>query len=203
MAELIPEAAEAFQANRISVGHALLIARLPHEQQHQALEAALREDWRSKDKQVVSVRELSQWIRENLMLTLADAVFDREDPELVLAGACVTCPKRTGANTALFDDFAQDDRCLNAVCFNAKVDAHIARQKQNIEGLIQITRAYYTNGKAEEEVVTRKEYTVIEPDTEKNAEGHQNPPCSKATSAIVVARQTEPPGRTESGSTAA
>jgi ParB family chromosome partitioning protein len=47
-------------------------------------------------------------------------------------------------NAALFDDFIpQDDRCLSASCFREKVDAHIARQKQNTEGLIQITRAYY------------------------------------------------------------
>jgi ParB family transcriptional regulator, chromosome partitioning protein len=192
MAELIAEAAEAFQVNQITVGHALLIARLPQEQQRQALEATFREDWRSKDKQVVSLRELSQWIRENLMLNLADAVFDHEDPHLVpAAGACVSCPKRTGANTALFDNFfPQDDRCLLATCFREKVDAHIARQKQNIEGLIQITRAYYTNGKGEEQVLTRNEYTVIEPEKEKHAD-HENPPCSKATSAIVV----EGPGK--------
>ncbi|MGA8597061.1 MAG: hypothetical protein WB676_20300 [Bryobacteraceae bacterium] len=136
---------------------------------------------------MISVRELSQWIRENLMLTLADAVFDREDPDLVpAAGACITCLKRTGANTALFDDFFQDDRCLSASCFREKVDAHIARQKQNIDGLVQITRAYYTNSKGEEQVLTRNEYTVIEPDTEKDAEGRENPPCAKATNAIVV-----------------
>jgi ParB family chromosome partitioning protein len=89
-------------------------------------------------------------IRENVMLTLADAVFDCEDAELVpAAGACVACPKRTGANTALFDDFAQDDRCMDAECFKSKVDAHIAIQKQKTEGLVQITRAYYTNAKGD------------------------------------------------------
>ena len=68
MAELILEAAEVFQANQITAGHAVLIARLPQEQQKQALDAAFREDWRSKEKHVISVRELAQWIRENLML---------------------------------------------------------------------------------------------------------------------------------------
>jgi ParB family chromosome partitioning protein len=124
MAELIPSAAEAFQANRITAGHAALIARLPVEQQQQALDAAFREDWRSKEKHAVSVRELGQWIRDSLMLTLADAVFDRADAELVpAAGACVTCSKRTGANIALFDDFEQDDKCLDGKCFNSKIDA--------------------------------------------------------------------------------
>jgi hypothetical protein len=86
---------------------------LPQEQQKDALAAAFREDWRTREKHAVPVRELAQWIRENVMLTLAGAVFDCEDAGLVpAAGACVTCPRRTGANTALFDDFAQDDRCM-------------------------------------------------------------------------------------------
>jgi ParB family transcriptional regulator, chromosome partitioning protein len=194
MAELIPEVAEVFQANQITAGHAVLIARLPQEQQQQALEAAFREDWRAKEKHVVSVRELAQWIRENVMLTLVDAVFDREDADLVAAaGACTTCSKRTGANAALFDDFIpQDDRCLSASCFREKVDTHIARQKQNTAGLIQITRAYYTNAKGEEQVLTRNEYTVIEPQKDRNGESaEQQEPCAKATSAIVV----EGPGK--------
>jgi ParB family transcriptional regulator, chromosome partitioning protein len=158
------------------------------------LAAAFREDYRTKEKHAISVRELAQWIRENLMLTLADAVFDVADAELVAAaGGCTACPKRTGANTALFDDFAEDDRCMDAACFKAKVDAHIAQQKEKSAGLIQITRAYYTNNKGEEKVLTRNEYTIIE--SEKPADvaedGAKQPQCSKATSAIVV----EGPGK--------
>lgn len=196
LAELIPDAAEVFQTNQITAGHAVLIARLPQEQQQKdALAATFREDWRTKEKHAIPVRELAQWIRENVMLTLADAVFDCEDAELVpAAGPCVTCPKRTGANTALFDDFAQDDRCMDASCFKSKVDAHIASQKQHTDGLIQITRAYYTNAKGEEKVLTRNEYTIIEPkepaEAAEDAPAEQAP-CSKATAAIVV----EGPGK--------
>jgi hypothetical protein len=113
MAELIPEAEEVFQANQITAGHAALIARLPQEQQVEAFKATFRVDWQSKEKHAVSVRELGQWIRVNLMLTLADSVFDAEDAQLVpAAGSCAGCIKRTGANTALFDNFQQDDRCM-------------------------------------------------------------------------------------------
>jgi ParB family chromosome partitioning protein len=83
LAELIGEASEAFQTNQITAGHAVLIARLPQEQQKDALAAAFREDWRTKEKHAVPVRELARWIRENVMLTLADAVFDCEDADLV------------------------------------------------------------------------------------------------------------------------
>ena len=50
LAELIPEAAEAFQANQITAGHAVLISRLPQDQQKEALAATFREDWRTKEK---------------------------------------------------------------------------------------------------------------------------------------------------------
>jgi ParB family transcriptional regulator, chromosome partitioning protein len=187
LAELIPEAAEVFQANQITAGHAVLIARLPQEQQKEALAAAFREDWQTKERHSIPVRELAQWIRENVMLTLADAVFDYDDADLVpAAGACLTCPKRTGANVALFDDFAQDDRCMDAACFKSKVDAHIAVQKQRAEGLIQITRAYYTNSKGDEKVFTRNEYTMIGAN-----DGAESPSCPDATAAVVV----EGPGR--------
>jgi len=191
LAELISEAAEVFQANQITAGHAILISRLPQDQQKGALDAAFREDWRSKEKHAIPVRELAQWIRENLMVTLTDAVFDRDSADLLpAAGACITCPKRTGANTALFDEFAEDDRCLDAACFKAKVDAHIAVQKEKTAGLVQITRAYYTNSKGEEKVLTRNEYTIVEP-RQRPQNGDEepapaDPPCSKATSAIVV-----------------
>jgi ParB family transcriptional regulator, chromosome partitioning protein len=197
LAELIPDAAEVFQANQITAGHAVLISRLPQYQQKEALAATFRDDWRTKEKHAIPVRELAQWIRENVMLTLAEAVFDRDSADLLpAAGACFTCPKRTGANTALFDDFAEDDRCLDAACFKAKVDAHIAALKENTAGLVQITRAYYADGKSDEKVLTRNEYIIIEPNQRKrDAEGEQpvppDPPCSKATSAIVV----EGPGK--------
>ncbi|HJT71303.1 MAG TPA: ParB/RepB/Spo0J family partition protein [Terriglobales bacterium] len=194
LAELIADAAIAFQANQITAGHAVLIARLPQDQQKDALTASFREDYRTKEKHAVSARELAQWIREHLMLTLADAVFDVADAELVSAvGACTACPRRTGANTVLFEDFAEDDRCMDAPCFKAKVEAHIAREKEKAAGLIQITRAYYTNSNGEERVLTRNEYTIVEPEKigEGSEDAQQQSHCSKATAAIVV----EGPGK--------
>lgn len=183
IADLIPEAAKAFQADQITAGHALLIARLPENQQAEALAATFRQDYQTKQKHAVPVRELSQWIRDTLMLVLSEAVFDSEDADLVpAAGSCVSCSKRTGANAALFEDFAEDNRCLDADCFKSKVDAHIDKQKRENSGLIQITRAYYAANK-ESEVLTRNDYTVIEPNTPSR--------CPRATAAVVV----EGPGK--------
>ena len=45
--------------------------------------------------------------RTTSISSLADAPFDREDPTLnPAAGACVTCPRRSGYNTSLFSDVA-------------------------------------------------------------------------------------------------
>jgi ParB family transcriptional regulator, chromosome partitioning protein len=68
-----------FQANQITAGHAVLIACLPQEQQKESLAATFREDWRTKERHAIPVRELAQWIRDNVVLTLADAVFACED----------------------------------------------------------------------------------------------------------------------------
>jgi ParB-like chromosome segregation protein Spo0J len=74
LAELIPDAAEVFQANQITAGDAVLIVRLLQEQQKEALAAGFREDWRTKERHAIPVRELAQWIRENLVLTLTRAI---------------------------------------------------------------------------------------------------------------------------------
>ena len=59
-----------------------------------------------------SSTKASAWIQNNLYLSLADAPFDREDPTLnPAAGACVTCPRRSGYNTSLFCD-VQGDQCM-------------------------------------------------------------------------------------------
>ncbi len=54
---------------------------------------------------------MSAWIQANLYLNLAEAPFDREDTTLKPeAGACITCPRRSGFNTSLFAD-VQGDQC--------------------------------------------------------------------------------------------
>ena len=51
LADLVPAAVEAFYADEIGVGHALLLAKLPADQQEQALSACFREDWSDRAKQ--------------------------------------------------------------------------------------------------------------------------------------------------------
>ena len=101
----IPTVAEAFVQERITTSHANLIARLPQEHQAAGFENCWRKDWKDEEAHLLPAKHLSAWIQANLYLNLAEAPFDREDallkPE---AGACVTCPRRSGQNTSLYHD---------------------------------------------------------------------------------------------------
>jgi ParB family chromosome partitioning protein len=109
--QLIPDVAGAFVQERITASHANLLARLPQEHQSTAFEQCWRKDWQDKEPHLLPAKHLSAWIETNLYLALADAPFDREDITLnTSAGACVTCPRRSGFNTSLFAD-VQGDQC--------------------------------------------------------------------------------------------
>jgi ParB family transcriptional regulator, chromosome partitioning protein len=117
LTELIPAAVEAFYAEEIGVGHALLLAKLQPAQQEAALASCFREDWggaAGKAKRIVlPVRHLQYWIEHNVLLLLKHAPFDKRNAQLLpAAGSCVDCPKRTGHNKLLFADVSGNaDSC--------------------------------------------------------------------------------------------
>jgi len=108
LTELVPAAAEAFYANEIGVSHALMLAKLPAEQQKMALSACFKEVYGDEQKPtrvLLPLRNLQFWIETNVLLALKDAPFDKRDAQLLpAAGSCVDCPKRTGHNKLLFAD---------------------------------------------------------------------------------------------------
>ena len=98
LTKLIPPVAEAFYAERIGVGHALLLAKLQLAQQEKALPACFREDWSSSDNKaktiLLPVRNLQAWIDNNVLLVLKTAPFDKRDAQLVpAAGKLCRLPK--------------------------------------------------------------------------------------------------------------
>jgi len=62
LADLIPSVAEAFLKDQITIGHALLIAKLPASQQQEAFAAAFRGQWTSEGNTqvLIPVRELQR-----------------------------------------------------------------------------------------------------------------------------------------------
>jgi ParB family chromosome partitioning protein len=194
LADLVPVAVEAFYANEIGVGHALLLAKLPADQQQQALSACFKEVYNNGAKPariLLPVRNLQFWIESNVLLVLKDAPFDKRDAQLVsTAGSCADCPKRTGHNKLLFgDDLGrQGDRCTDPKCYQAKLAAHVAKAVAAKPELVQISTAYGTQ-KEGSPVLPRNKYTAIRDDKPKCNDEAKRPEfkvCKFTTDAIVT-----------------
>jgi ParB family chromosome partitioning protein len=194
LADLVPTAVEAFYADQIGVGHALLLAKLPADQQAQALPACFKEVYNNGAKPariLLPVRNLQFWIDSNILLVLKDAPFNKRDAQLVpTAGSCAECPKRTGHNKLLFgDDLGrQGDRCTDPGCYAAKVSAHVASAIAAKPELVQISTAY--GGQKEgSTVLPRNKYTAIQEEKPKDKQQAQRPEyktCKFTTEAIIT-----------------
>ena len=183
--QLTPAIAEAFNAERITASHANLLARLPQDAQATAYEQCWRKDWQDKEPHLLPAKHLSAWIQTNLYLSLADAPFSKEDPTLnPPAGACVTCPRRSGFNTALFSDVVSDE-CLDSSCFHTKVNAHIDREIAARPELVQIEDAWRKPTEKRPEAVQRGHFREIDTTTD-NPDAELIAPCEAAKPAIVV-----------------
>ena len=189
LTELHPSIAEAFLADRIGVGHALEIAKLPQDQQEKAFDAAFRTVWNSgKDSRILlPVRELAAWIEQNILLSLDSVPFDKSDAMLVPeAGSCAECPKRTGFNTLLFGT-AVHDACTDGACYNNKLAKHVERKIDEKPKLLQITTNYGTRGDGA--VLPRNRYVALQLAKTAKAKQPLSPyqkPCKHMAEAIVV-----------------
>jgi ParB family chromosome partitioning protein len=190
LADLIPPVAEAFLKDQITIGHALLIAKLPASQQQEAFAAAFRGQWTSEGNTqvLIPVRELAAWIESNILLQLASAPFDKQDEALVPeAGSCANCPKRTGFNKLLFPDVRKDS-CTSPECFRAKIDASVKKTLETKPQLIQVSAAWNSREGAP---LGRNQYVELEIKKPKaNGASTKLPanqrPCDKMAEGIVM-----------------
>jgi len=121
--DLVGEISKDFAAGDLTLGQALVIARLQKADQEQLLEECKNENGRlsSKRNYYQSVQELEEYINDNITRELTSAPFDINDADLIpKAGACLTCPKRSGAQGKLFADVREKDRCFDSACFEKK-----------------------------------------------------------------------------------
>lgn len=116
---LCPEARKAFYAGELDASKALLIARIPGaELQKEALKG-IKEG--GQYGEMSTFKDVQDYIHENFMLQLKQAPFKLDDVNLVpAAGACTTCPKRTGNQKELFGDVKSGDTCTDTKCFALK-----------------------------------------------------------------------------------
>ena len=194
LSDLVPSPVDAFYADQIGVGHALLLAKLPADQQEAALQACFKEVYNGGSKPariLLPVRNLQFWIDSNILLVLKDAPFNKRDAQLVpTAGSCADCPKRTGHNKLLFgDDLGrQGDRCTDPNCYTAKVLAHVAQTVAAKPELVQVSTAYGAQ-KDGSPVLPRNRYTAIRDDKPKSKDDAKRPEfkvCKFTTEAIIT-----------------
>lgn len=134
--DLSQESKQALRDGTLDASRALLIARIPDGKlQLKALAYATKPEY---DGELPSVRTLQQWLKQNVMLRLDQAIFKLTDVRLVeAAGSCADCPKRTGANPDLFAEVDSADICTDPACYHGKTEAHRAAlvKKAEAKGL--------------------------------------------------------------------
>jgi len=121
---LTTEVREQFLDNKIPASTALLIARIPVPAlQIRALGEILKPPaWMGSEP--MSYRQAVQHVQSTYMLDLKTAVFKVADAKLLVsAGACTTCPKRTGNQPEVFAGVSADV-CTDPDCFKEKRAAH-------------------------------------------------------------------------------
>lgn len=125
--KLIPEARKLFEAHRTTLDSAMQIARLQKGDQKTVV------GW-FKDQGLTSSR-LRDMIDDHFMLELKGVPWKLDDAKLdPKAGACLSCPKRTGTEKDLFADMAKDgDRCTDSACFSGKAEKYLEIRKAAIE----------------------------------------------------------------------
>lgn len=162
---LIAKLREDYLAGKFTLGHALSLARLEAADQQLVLKQELyqRNQVHRDGKWVtvvdaIDLHDLDSWIHQNVFMVLSSAPWQKDDATLVpAAGACIVCPKRTGANLALFEDVgAKRDCCLDRKCFASKLEAFMNRRitEAATDG-VALLKVYDTHGSVPAGVLNR------------------------------------------------
>ena len=145
--------------------HLDLVARLEHAGQDEFL--ASIESWHRPGEW--SVKDLDERLAEFARL-LSSAKWSLDDAGLVpKAGACSACSKRSSCRPGLFDEpedapTEANDRCLDATCWDRKVEAHLVVQEAQLRekhpDLVLISPGYGNGGTraAAKNVLSRLEF---------------------------------------------
>lgn len=130
LTELISVAQTLFSEGKLTVAHALELARLQPADQERALmdcfpgHRSTTSILKDRKAEALTVRQFRDWIQREVHLDLKNAPFCVNDPNwLPTAGACTACPKRTGNNPLLFPEVRNKSLCTDPACYRAKIEA--------------------------------------------------------------------------------
>lgn len=124
--DLTKGARKAFEEDKLTLGAAIVLARVPQKLQDEALKALTADSnsFMADRGAPVSERKARDLIVDKFMLQLGEAPWKLDDAELVpAAGPCTTCSKRTGNQSELFDDMKSKSLCTDPLCHRSKADA--------------------------------------------------------------------------------
>lgn len=114
LVDLIPEAQKLFKANKMLLGHAILLCRISADDQKETIK---------NRGSFGAVKDLEDYLDRHVVRDLSKATFDIKDEKLFpQAGACTNCPKRSGCNKLLFADIKSPDRCADKGCYTTKTE---------------------------------------------------------------------------------
>ena len=136
--DLVPPAKKAFLEGGITAGHAVLIARLQPADQKEALGICASHGYVEgvghNQPFTVGVRGLQDWIKNNILLSLDGAPWQKDDETLVAkAGSCDACPKRSGNAPSLWADIERPKICTDRACYQLKLNAHMENVAEKLE----------------------------------------------------------------------
>lgn len=149
LAALIPQAAQALQDGKIKAEVATLVARVPVPLQAKALAEITAPDHPGRHGEPAPYRWVRDRLLEKFSLDLSLAIFASDDATLLpKAGACTTCPNRSGTCPEIYGDvialasmtahWMADKKgstlvCMDPECFAAKKKAHLVREAKALE----------------------------------------------------------------------
>jgi ParB/RepB/Spo0J family partition protein len=127
---LVPFWMKLLEKEQLPLAAAHHLARLPAEGQ-ELVRKYLEQNYAHQLKQgTLSTNVVEGAINQQVLRNLDKAAFPKDDATLhAPAGACLACPKRSGAHLSLFADQASDgDQCLDAGCFATKRGLFVERR---------------------------------------------------------------------------
>ncbi|MFN3494534.1 MAG: ParB/RepB/Spo0J family partition protein, partial [Hydrogenophaga sp.] len=136
--DLSPASRDAMYDGTLQLSTGLLVSRLAEKDQAAALKLikGMARKLPNGHMEPAPFREVVKAMFNKFNLLLGQAPFAIDDPGLVMtAGACTTCPKRTGANPDLFGEADQnaENQCTDSSCWAEKKTAHVARAVADAE----------------------------------------------------------------------
>ena len=131
---LSPKVLELFEANELTLSHALEIAKYPAEA-HESLLNYCFNNFGYESQTLRPVPKFVQQIQTHHLLQLKEASFSIKATNLRPDGLpCVKCPERTGASPLLFgqEGSGKNDSCLNRKCYAEKMKADVRLKRAAI-----------------------------------------------------------------------